>query len=235
MFKRTVWDRGTTNFYGFKITGEVAPIINKTTSRKKKIELYGNSITQGLAVDDPLLSDDRDPKYENNYHSYTSIVGGNYKAEYRNICLSGIGLTISWFPLIMHQMFNSLNPNIAGSAWDFSKFSPDLVIINILQNDSWLISSPNSIEFIEAYKKFISYPRRIYPETHIICMLGNMDASRVGSIWPSYIKEAVVQLNDTKIYSHIVPFKNTSGHPSISEQECMANNLINFIDANIIW
>ena len=69
----------------------------------------------------------------------------------------------------------------------------------------------------------------------MICMLGNMDATREGSVWPDYVKRAVTELNDPKIYTLFVPYKNTPGHPTIAEQQEMANILIQFIDENIDW
>jgi hypothetical protein len=62
-----------------------------------------------------------------------------------------------------------------------------------------------------------------------------MDATKEGSPWPGYVKQAVEQLHDSKMYTLFFPYKNTGGHPKVAEQKIMANELIEFIDKNIKW
>lgn len=248
IFKRTEWDRGKTSFYGFRIQGN-AKILPGPSPRKRKIEFYGNSITAGYAVEDFSGKDSPDSIYTNNYLSYAAITARHFDAEYTCICKSGIGIMISWFPLTMPEMYNRLIPEDSASRWDFSLYTPDIVVINLFQNDSWLVNMPDRTEFkatfgtkapddeyiINSYRKFVRSVRKEYPRAHIICALGNMDATQEGSKWPQYIELAIAQLNDPEIYTHFFPYKNTGGHPTIKEQEEMANSLIRFIDENIKW
>lgn len=247
IFKRTEWTSGKTSFYEFKIKkGKALP---KSNLPKRKIEFYGNSITAGYAVEDTSGRDMPDSIYTNNYKSYASITARHYKAEARFICRSGIGVTISWFPMIMSEMYDRLNPEDPNSKWDFSLYTPDIVVINLFQNDSWLVRLPDEDQFkstfgdkvpddeyfINAYQKFVSQLRGHYPKAKIICTLGSMNASRKNSKWIKYIKKAVESLNDKNIYTHFYPFKKTIGHPSEKEQKIMAESLIQFIDKNIEW
>ena len=62
-----------------------------------------------------------------------------------------------------------------------------------------------------------------------------MDAVKEGSKWIGYIKTAVANLNDKKIHTHFMPYIEASVHPSIQDQEEMANSLIGFIQVNIDW
>jgi hypothetical protein len=62
-----------------------------------------------------------------------------------------------------------------------------------------------------------------------------MDATREGSKWPEYIQQAVSVLNDKRIHTIIFPYKNTPGHPTRTEQEIMANQLIQFIEKEMNW
>ena len=62
-----------------------------------------------------------------------------------------------------------------------------------------------------------------------------MDAVKEGSKWIDYIKSAVANLNDKKIYTNFMPYIKASTHPSIQDQQIMAKNLIQFIDENIEW
>jgi len=248
IFKRTEWDRGKTIFYGFRIKGE-GKILPKSPPKKRKIEFYGNSITAGYAFEDYSGRDSPEGTLTNNYLSYAYITARHFNAEYRCICKSGIGIMISWFPLTMPEIYDRLIPEDSTSQWDFTSYTPDIVVINLFQNDSWLIDMPERGEFkekfgntalgedfiIHSYQHFVSDIRKHYPEAHIICILGSMDATRDGSRWPGYISNAVNELNDIKIYTHFIPYKNTPGHPNIEEQKEMANSLIQFMNENIEW
>ena len=248
IFKRTEWNRGKTIFFGFKI-GNKPELLSKSTPKKRKIEFYGNSITAGYAVEDTTGSDSPDSTYTNNYLSYSAITARNFDAEYQCICRSGIGITISWFPLIMSDIFDRLNPADSASKWDFSLFTPDVVVINLFQNDSWLVKRQDRAEFekylgnkvlndhffISSYQQFVSGIRDRYPKAKIICILGTMDATKEGSAWSGYIEQAVANMKDENIYSHILPYKGTPGHPSKKEQQEMANSLSKFIEENIEW
>jgi len=248
IFKRTEWDRGKTTFFGFKIAGN-PKVLAKPLPYKRKMEFYGNSITAGYAVEDTSGRDSPDSTYTNNYLSYAAITARKFSAAYRCICKSGIGITISWFPLTMPELYDRLIPTDSTSKWDFSLYSPDIVVINLFQNDSWLVHRPSNAEFkrnfgniapsdefiINAYQQFVANIRKQYPKANIICALGNMDATKEGSKWMPYIKKAVANLNDQHIYTHFIPYKETTGHPSIKEQEEIANSLIQFIDENIDW
>jgi hypothetical protein len=248
LFKRTEWDKGKTLFYGFEIP-KSAKLLPPAPPKKRKIEFYGNSITCGYAVEDSSGKDSWFGYYQNNYVTYAAITARHYNAEYYSNSKSGIGIVISWFPMIMPEMYDRLDPVDSTSKWDFLKYTPDIVVINLFQNDSWLVNMPNSENFkhrfgtqkpseqylIEAYRKFVGSIRNKYPKASIICALGSMDATREGSPWPGYIKKAIEPMNDKKIYTCFFPVKKTGGHPNIKEQQDMADILIQFIDKNIQW
>jgi len=248
LFRRTEWDRGITSFYGFTIKGK-AKLLPRAEEKKRKIEFFGNSITAGYAVEDTTGGDSPDSTYTNNYRSYASIIARHYDAEYHCTSKGGIGITISWFPLIMPEAYDRVDPLDPKSRWDFSQYQPDIIIINLMQNDSWLVHRPEHPEFtsrfgeeapgedeiIAAYQDFVAGIRRHYPGSYIICAMGNMDATREGSPWPGYVRKAVENLDDRKILSHFVAYKETPGHPSVSEQQEMADSFIRFIDENVSW
>ncbi len=248
IFKRTEWDRGKTSFYGFQINGN-SKLLSRSAPYKRKMEFYGNSITAGYAVEDTSGRDSPDSTFTNNYLSYAAITARHFISDYQCICKSGIGITVSWFPLIMPELYDRLNPSDTISKWDFSLYTPDIVVINLFQNDSWIVNMPeledyklrfgneppNNEFIINAYKNFLTDIRKQYPNTHIICSLGCMDAAKEGSKWMDYIKTAVANLNDKKIYTHFMPYIEASAHPSIKDQEEMATDLIQFIENTIDW
>jgi GDSL-like Lipase/Acylhydrolase family len=247
IFKRTEWDKGSTLFYGF-LLDDNAILLNSLQKPKRKIEFFGNSITCGYSIED-YVSDSPDGFYENNYEAYGAITARHFNAQYHCTSKSGIGVLVSWFPLIMPEMYDRLNPNDSNSKWDFSKYIPDVVVINLLQNDSWIIEMPENGEFkkkfgtkkpdqnfiVASYKKFVQTVRLKYPKAQIICMLGNMDITQKNSLWPLYVQKAVAEMNDNKTYTLFVPYKEIQGHPKTAEQKIMADTLIKFIEKNIKW
>jgi hypothetical protein len=248
LFKRTEWAMGKTWFYGFELYGE-NKLLPPPAPKKHKIEFYGNSITCGYADEDSTGKDRGTSPYENGYLSYASITARHFNAELYSISKSGIGITVSWFPLIMSEMYDRLDATDPYSKWNFAKYTPELVVINLFQNDAWITKLPNNDQFkarfgktpptdesiINAYQNFVKTIRSKYPEAKIICILGSMDATKEGSPWPGYIEKAVAGLNDKDVYTHIIPYKNTPGHPSLKEQQAMADNLIAFIHEKIGW
>lgn len=247
IFKRTEWDKGKTWFYGFSSTDKIK-WLKPIKKPKRKIEFFGNSISCGYAVED-TVSDLSYGYFENNYNSYAAITARHFNAQYHCTAKSGIGITISWFPLIMPEMYNRLDPGDSNSIWNFNNYTPQVVVINLLQNDSWLVNMPTHDEFkrqfgttkpseefiINAYQKFVVTIRNTYPQAQIICMLGNMDITRKNSPWPGYVQKAVAPLNDKNIFTFIVPYKETDGHPKTAEQKQLADQLIKFIDEHIKW
>ena len=249
LFRRTEWNRGKTIFYGFKIIGR-AKLLKKSREKKRKIEFYGNSVTAGYAVEDTTGEDSPDSTYTNNYLSYSAITARHLDADYHCICRSGIGITVSWNNEIMPEIYDRINPTDLTSQWSFENFQPNIIVINLLQNDTWLVDMPEYDQFIkrfgstpptdsfitESYLNFVSNIRKHYSKASIICMLGNIiDYSNELSYWEDYITNAVSNLNDDKIYTLFVPSKGTGGHPSIDEQQDLANTLISFINNNIDW
>ena len=246
LFKLTEWAMGKTWVYEFDIKGKLLPTSPKP---KRKIEFFGNSITCGYADEDSTGQDRGTSAYEDGYLSYAALTARHYDAEFYNTSKSGIGVMVSWFPLIMPEMYDRLDATDANSKWDFSKYTPDLVIINLFQNDSWIVKLPDNPQFkarfgttpptpdfiMNAYAAFVKNVRLKYPKAKIICILGSMDATQKGSPWPGYITQAVKQLNDSRIYTHFIPYKETNGHPNLKEQKAMADDLEKFIDGNIKW
>jgi len=247
LFKRTEWDKGKTLFYGFEIAGK-GKTLKPSKLPKRKIEFFGNSITCGYAIEEG--SQDRYYGYfENNYNTYAALTARHFNAQYHCTSKSGIGVMVSWFPLIMPEMYNRLDPTDPESKWDFSLYTPDVVVINLFQNDSWLVNMPEHDSFkqrfgtqkpsedfiIDSYRNFVKTIRSTYPNAQIICMLGNMDATREGSPWPGYIKKAVDSLGDAKMHTLFAPYKGTPEHPNAQAQKAMADLLIKYIEKNIKW
>lgn len=244
LIKRNEWETGKSWFYGLQVTdGE---LLDLPAPNKKIIEYFGDSITAGYAIDDNSGGDSPDSIYTNNYATYAALTGRHFNADYYCTVKSGIGITVSWFPLIMPEMYNRLDPTDSTSRWDFSLVRPDLVVINLFQNDSWLVLKPDHPSFkqrfgskapdaamlVNAYQGFLKNIRAEYPDVPIICALGSMDATKKGSPWPGYVSKAVNEMNDSRIYTLFFPYMEKGGHPRRPDNQEMAKQLISFIEQN---
>ncbi|HEY4155267.1 MAG TPA: hypothetical protein VGM24_07560, partial [Puia sp.] len=81
LYKRTEWAMGKTGFYYFLLDKNAA-VLPPPQTQKRKLEVFGNSITCGYAVEDSTGQDRGTSPYENGYLSYAAILARHYDAEY---------------------------------------------------------------------------------------------------------------------------------------------------------
>lgn len=224
-------------FDGIRIaTGST--VFRPAQKTRLKIVFYGDSITAGYGVLDPTRKHEGRAAYMDNYVAYDAVAARTLDADYRAIALSGIGILKSWFPLTMPQLYDRLAPRDLASRWNFTRWTPDIVVVNLLQNDSWLLPRephpPTPAAIVAAYAGFIRTLRAHYPRAAFVCMLGNMDVTANSSPWPGYVRTAVRQLRaggERNVHVLIVPYKGTPGHPDVAEQATMARALVAKIKA----
>lgn len=246
LFKATNNDEHVIGFYGFVVDSN-AKVNSQKNKQQLKMEFFGNSITCGHGVEVPVGSPDSGASnFFNNYLAYGAITSRYFDAQYHCTAKSGIGVVVSWFDVIMPEMYDRLNPNDPKSKWDFSQYQPNIVVVNLFQNDSWIVNIPDNEQFkkrfgtekptdqflIDSYVSFIRSVRKVYPKAKIICALGNMDITKKGSKWPDLVDKVTKILNDTNVFTRFFKYKDSDGHPKIAEQQAMADDLINFIKKN---
>ena len=240
--KRNEWTSTKTKFYGFEIEGQ--KVYEIENQKSLFIEFYGDSITCGLGNEDPTKAD----AISNNYKAYGAVTARNLNAEYSCIARSGIGLMVSWYNLIMPEMYDLTNPYDKNKKWDFTKKQPDIVVINLLQNDSWIVNNPKNKEYIrrfgnkgpsdkkyaKAYNQFIKRIKGHYPDAKIICMLGNMNITKKGSKWPALVEKVVNNFKGDHVYFLNSPYLKANGHPKVKEHQKSAELLTNFIKLTVL-
>jgi hypothetical protein len=175
------------------------------------------------------------------------VAARELNAELHVTSQSGIGIMISWFDFTMPEFYNQLSAvGKNATRWDFSQWTPELVVINLFQNDSWLIDlrhrinpAPTDEQRIQAYVDFVDSIRSKYPDAYLICALGSMDATRPGSKWPGYITAAVDQIKrkdpNQKIATLFFPFTGYGAHPRVKQQQANADQLAAFVREKLGW
>jgi lysophospholipase L1-like esterase len=242
IFRRTEGFSGPTRFLGLVL--DEGGTLSKPPARPgRKIEFYGNSITCGMGNEVPDNEEDEQNDKRNNFLAYGAITARNLNADYTCIAKSGIGIMISWFDMVMPQYYNRLNPWDPESRWDFTLWTPDVVVINLFQNDSWLIGRldpvPGEEKIILAYTDFIRTLRSVYPDALFICALGSMDATKAGSPWPGYVQNAVDrwknETGDQMIETCFFEFDGFYKHPRVRHHRVMAEKLTRLIRSKMGW
>ncbi|MBC7391487.1 MAG: SGNH/GDSL hydrolase family protein [Opitutaceae bacterium] len=248
IFKRTENFVGTGIFKGIEI--EKGRKLLPLEKPQRKIEFIGNSITCGYGNEGDSPACPFSPDTENNYLAYGSITARNLKAEFMTVAFSGIGVIRNYdkgkqtMPVIYDQIF----PDKKFPIWDFKKWTPDAVVINLGTND-FAHSVPDSALFISTYVKFLKHIRKNYPKAHIFCIEGSM--LRDG--WPNgiasltivkrYVEKAVQTFkkeNDSKIDTF---YLSTAGendlgcdyHPNVKMHQIMAAELTGFMKTKLGW
>ncbi len=242
IFRRTEGFSGPTVFKGF-VLDDNKTLTAPPPAAKHKIEFFGDSITCGMGNECPDDGPDEDNAKRNNYLTYGAITARNLDAEYVCTAKSGIGIIVSWFDMIMPEYYDRLDPADPDSKWDFSRWTPDAVVINLFQNDSWLIKrldpTPGPEQITDAYYNFIKTVRDTYPNATIFCTLGSMDATKAGSPWPGYIEAAAEKFkkdfNDTKIHYYFFKYDGTGKHPRVRHHQQMGKELTALIRSTLNW
>lgn len=245
IYKRTEGEEGATAFKGLLLDAN-AKLLPPPARPTRRIEIYGDSISTGAGNEgadngaDHLLSE------KNNYWAYGAITARNLNAELHTISQSGIGVMVSWFPFIMPQFYDQLSAvGDNDSKWNFKQWTPDLVVINLFQNDAWLVDRekrlqpmPTDAQRVQAYIDFVRSVRAKYPNAQIICALGSMDATATPK-WPGYITTAVERMKkenkDQKLDTIFFEFTGFGGHPRIAQHKANAEKLTAFIKTKMSW
>ncbi len=222
-----------------------------TPARKHKIEFIGDSITCGYGIDASDQYEAFATTNENGEKTYAALVGKHFKADYNIISWSGIGVYSSYTEsskpnqsFLMPPIYGKTAPNeLSNDMWDFSKWQPDLVVINLGTNDNtWTKGIQDRADiFGEAYYKFIEQVREANPNAYIICSLGVM-----GSKLLPEIKEQVAlysaNTGDYRITTFEFDYRDgvndgfgAGFHPSAVTHQKMADKLIPFISELLGW
>lgn len=216
---------------------------------RRRIEVYGDSVSAGEVSEAEFACAQPDPQghngvYSNGWLSYAWQAARLLNAELHDVATGGIALLdgTGYFyapeGIGMLSSWDKVNHSPAfgpRTAWDFSRFTPHVVVVAIGQNDHHPVNvmaedygSAASQHWRLAYSRFLGLLREKYPRAHIVCtttILGHDPA------WDRAIGECVAAA-DERVH-HFLYTNNgcgTPGHIRGSEAAVMARELAGFID-----
>lgn len=232
---------------GFIAEGELQDLPPRPVRR---MEVYGDSVSAGEVSEAEFACGQSDPEghnglYSNAWLSYAWQAARLLDAELHDIATGGmalldrtgyfcgpdyIGLETAWDKVNYYPPFGE------NTAWDFTRYTPHVVVVAIGQNDHHPVNimaedydSAASRHWRAEYLRFLGKLREKYPKAHIICtttILGH-DAA-----WDRAINECVKASADGRIH-HFLYTNNgcgTPGHIRGSEAAVMAKELADFVE-----
>ncbi|MDI4646895.1 SGNH/GDSL hydrolase family protein [Cohnella hashimotonis] len=178
--------------------------IKPIPAQARKIEFIGDSITCGYGVDDENEQHHFSTATEDVTQAYAYQTAEALQADYSMVSYSGYGI-LSGFTENDQKKISSLVPEyyekVAKSEgkfdqtlepqavnWDFKRFVPDLVVINLGTNDESYTKehADRQEEYAERYFEFLKMVRHNNARATILCTLGIM-----GDLLYPYIERAV--------------------------------------------
>jgi len=249
IYKRTEGNQGIGTFKGIVISekGEMLPWKEIPT---RKIEFIGNSITCGYGTEGLMKSERWKPSTENNYLSYAAIMSRALNSDYHITAHSGEGAVRNYgykekvSPTgTMPRRFNRAFDEKEQPLWDFTKWKPDMVVINLGTNDFSTQPFPDKDVFIAGYKKLIDEVRKQYGDLPVFCVVGPMTDEPCYS----YVKEMVEDFRSANQKKNVyfvgiptylmIPDKDLGSdtHPNYSGAKKMAANVLPVIASVLGW
>ena len=242
--------------HAYRLTGMVvaadAQLLPLPPRPARRMEVYGDSVSAGEVSEAEFACAQPDPEghnglYSNSWFSYAWQAARLLNAELHDVATGGmallngtgyfygpdyIGLESCW------DKVNYYPPFGAPTAWDFSRYTPHVVVVAIGQNDYNPVNimadnydGPEAAHWRSEYRRFLMQLREKYPRAHIVCtttILGHH------ANWDRAIDEVCQALRETDArIHHFLYTKNgcgTPGHIRGSEAAVMAKELAAFID-----
>lgn len=239
-----------------EIICEKDSVISPTEKKDLKIEFIGDSITCGYGVDG-TLEDVYSTHNENVTKAYAYLTAKSLDADYSMVSFSGHGIisgytdngekvTYQLVPNYYTKLGNSYGvfaDNIAPKdiEWDFSKFQPDIVVINLGTNDTSYArdNEERCMEYVREYCKFLGTVREKNPKATILCVLGVMGQELCG-----YVEETVRRFKEETGENNIYALKLSAQapengvvvdyHPTYTSHRQAADEVVVFIQNTIM-
>jgi lysophospholipase L1-like esterase len=246
-------------FWGFVLDKD-KKLVETPALPSRKIEFIGNSITCGYGNEGLKKEEGFDYATENHYYSYASITARNLEAQHWVVARSGIGAYRNFAgPKTGNPESNMLaqyeyvgfawKPDLRKEAtflsekWDFSRYQPDVVCINLGTND---LSTPNyDLQLLKQnYQKLLKTVRHHNPKAKIVFLTGTMLYNKELELQKQLLDEVAAEAKnagDQEVYRFdMAPIAGNEWygndwHPNIYQDEKMAGELTAYLRSLMNW
>ncbi len=244
LVKRTEFFGGVTQVQGFQL--EAGAKLLPTPARPHRIEVIGDSISCGYGNEAPRKEEHFMPATENGWLAYGAVAARKVDADY--VCIAWSGKKL-WPNNSILDYYDRVLPDAAAAKWDFSAWTPDVVVINLGTNDFGGKGNPEEAGWVAAYVEFIKQIHARYPKAPVYCAVGTMMSD-----WPEdrkprttilgYLAKVVAQANAAGgppvrlIDFGVQDAANGLGadwHPSVKTHALMGDQLAKTLKADLGW
>ncbi len=239
----TVWRNteaspgGVTEFSGLTGFGSGGALLAPPAAPSRRIEVIGDSLSVGAGVEGTSTTCTPSiDAFTNNYLAYGSVAARAVSADVVTIAWSGIGVYRSYDASAptMPQRYDYAIPN-DNTAWDFSQYQPNAVVINLGTND---FGSGNPGQpYVDAYVSFIQHVRSKYAQAKFILidMYGGDRLTAINSVVSKLKSDGEQQVEVLSFSS--VPNNNTAcnQHPNTTAQAAMGALLAARLKSSLSW
>lgn len=199
-----------------EIAVDAAEGIKPTLPKIHTIEFIGDSITCGYGIDDEHELHPFSTATEDVTKTYAYLTAEQLEADYSMVSYSGYGI-ITGYTENDQKLLTHLLPDYyekVGKSegkfddellpqdipWDFSAFTPDIIVINLGTNDDSYTKEDSSkqSEYALQYVEFLKMVRRNNSSSHILCTLGIM-GDRLYPFVKQAVDQYILETGDSKI------------------------------------
>lgn len=215
----------------------------------RRLEFIGNSITCGYGIEDTVGMKRFSYSTQNYWLTYEALVSRALGAQCQVVARSGIGIyrncngKRTGDAATMQALYPFTLFGTSGTRWDFSRYQPDVVCVNLGTNDT---TSPgyDANLLAAAFKKFVRTLRGHYPQAKIVLLTGTMLSGRRLSDVKRAQQFAVDDAHsrgDNAVYRFdFTPDDDSLGygthkHPSMRRHARMAEELLPFLRKITGW
>lgn len=237
------------DFRGFVLDAG-AKLLTAPALPQRTIEFIGNSITCGYGNESIEMSDPFEYETENHYFTYAQIATRDLDAVAHVVARSGIGVYRSYDgpktgtpDNVMTTEYLYTNLYDRSEKWDFARYQPQLVCINLGTND--LSTNNYDTKLLkQAYKRFLAQVRQRNPHAKIVYLCGSMLNGKELDIARRILDEVVAEARkggDAEVYRFdFTPqtgdlYYGASWHPSLWQHQKMAAELVAFLRPLMKW
>ena len=129
----------------------------------------------------------------------------------------------------------------AGIDWDFRKFVPDIIVINLGTNDYSYTGRDEELikEYSDSYTKFLTKVRENNADAHIICALGVMGADLYDAMCTA-AENYTAETGDNNISTFRLSTQDGSTgyaadwHPTAATHDIAAEEMADYINASVL-
>ena len=235
-------------FRGLRLD-EGASLAGKPELPVRKMEFIGNSITCGLGNEGSPNDKKFNYSKQNQYYTYEAIAARELNARCQVVARSGIGIyrnnngNVTGDKNNMQGVYPYTQFGMSGEKWDFSKYQPDVVCVNLGTNDTTNPRYETKL-LADAFKNFLKTLRGHHPYAKIVLLTGSMlKGKRLEDVKQAQIEaiEDARQRGDNEVYRFdFTPDAGSLGwgmfkHPSAKRHAKMAEELVPFIREITGW